>query len=816
MSTHFIKEEKMRKKIGLLLLAFLGLFTITLLASPKVKAAEPLGKIVFHYQLWDGDYSSAGLWCWNTGEGGAEAPVTSNVTDSFGAVYDVAIGTGAKDVGIIALRKDITLDSRWNYRETPDGEHFTVDVTPITSGEVTEMHIYYFQGGYQTYFVTDKTKVNILLAYYDPTGGYEANLGIHSWGEWTNVTNPAWATPAKVFNDGFKSPGDVKGKVALLQIDEKNVGGGGFLIYAGDDASKKTPAQDTHKYITDMADLKNGDVAVMYVTGGEAMYGANAKDEFAAKAFTFDFIGFNASEMTGTYAVDPKTIFAKTTIAEKTKVVTGTEMVTKTKIVQVPELAAGSTPFKQTDKKFPAFTALPALEAGMIGRVVLHYQAWSGDYTGVGVWSWNRGTVANSGLPSIGVDSFGAVVDIQIAADASDSIGFIPMKAGVNAATNEWGAGFVKSFEGDLAVDVKAIKAGTVQEVHVYYFEGGSQGFTIDPTQANVLLVYYDLTGTYEDNLGLHGWGKWINPEFVDLSWGSPAKVFKDGFTSPRSIGGKVALLQGTNLSDSGFLIYAGGDDSKKTADNASNFITNLASLKAGDVQVLYVALGKAYNGVEKKAEFAEAAFSGDIVYVDKEVEYEEEVDVMEFVKFEEFFSLFQGTTKIQLKQVDFNTTAASTNEFVIQLADGVALDNTKEYTLKYNSGENEAEIILALDKEKPVITLVSEDRIVVKQGEKWDQTLYPNYRVTDDRDANLSNRVYVPEGKGYLNTNVAGEYPITLQVEDNWGNIGQLEFSIFVEAPETGCNKGSSTSTFVGISLLGLAFFFIRRRRFV
>ena len=41
------------------------------------------------------------------------------------------------------------------------------------------MHIYYFQG-YQTYFVTDKTKVNILLAYYDPTGGYEANLGIHS------------------------------------------------------------------------------------------------------------------------------------------------------------------------------------------------------------------------------------------------------------------------------------------------------------------------------------------------------------------------------------------------------------------------------------------------------------------------------------------------------------------------------------------------------------------------------------------------------------------------------------------------------------
>ncbi|MDD3348301.1 MAG: pullulanase-associated domain-containing protein [Bacilli bacterium] len=806
----------MRRKIGLLLLAFLGLFTITLLSSQKVKAAEPLGKIVFHYQLWDGDYSSAGLWCWGTGDGGASAPVTSDVTDSFGAVYELAIGTGAEDVGIIALRKDITLDSRWNYRETPDGENFTVDVTPITSGEVTEMHIYYFQGGYQTYFVTDNTKVNILLAYYDPTGGYEANLGLHSWGEWTNFTNPAWASPAKVFKDGFKSPGDVKGKVALLQIDEKDAAGGGFLIYAGDDTSKKTPDQDTHKYVTDIADLKNGDVTVLYVTGGEGLYGENATSEFAAKAFTFDFIGFNAAELAGTYAVDPRTIFAKTTIAQKTKVVTGTEMVTKTKIVQVPELAEGSTPFTQTDKTFPAFTALPALEAGMIGRVVFHYQAWNGDYTGTGVWSWNRGTVVNSGLPSIGVDGFGAVIDIQIAADASDAIGFIPMKAGVAAATNEWGSGFVKSFEGDLSVDVTAIKAGTTQEVHVYYFEGGSKGFVIDPTQANILLVYYDLTGTYEENLGLHGWGNWTNPEFVDLAWGSPAQLFADGFVSPRSIGGKVALVQGTNLGEAGFLIYAGGDDSKKTSDNASNFITDRATLVAGDVRVLYVALGEAYYGVENKAEFAEAAFSGEIVYVDKEVEYQEEVDVMEFVEFKEFFSLFQGTTEIELKQVDFNKTSASTNEFVIQLADGIILDNTKEYTLKYNSGENEAEIILNLDSEKPVITLVSEERIVVTQGEKWDQTLYPNYRVTDDRDTNLSNRVYVPEGKGYLNTNVIGEYPITLEVEDNWGNVGELVFTIYVEAPATGCNKGNSTATFVGISLLGLAFFFIRRRRFV
>ncbi|MDD3171004.1 MAG: pullulanase-associated domain-containing protein [Bacilli bacterium] len=807
----------MRRKIGLMLLAFLAFFTIALASSQRVKAAEPLGKIVFHYQLWDGDYSSAGLWCWGTGDGGASAPVTSDVTDEFGAVYELPIGEGATDVGIIALRKDISLDSRWNYRETPDGENFTVDATPITSGAVTEMHIYYFQGGYQTYYVADTTKVNILVAYYDPTAGYEDNLGFHSWGSWTNVENPAWATPLKAFNDGFKSPGEIKGKVALLQIDEKDVASAGFLIYAGDDVTKKTPSQDTYKYITDMATLKNGDVKVLYVTGGAGYYGDTAIADFATAAFAFDFIGFNASDMTGTYAVDPSTIFAKTTLALTTKVVVGTEMVTKTKIIQVPQLAAGSTPFVQTDKTFTEFTSLPALDAGMVGRVVLHYQAWDGDYTGVGVWSWNRGTVANSGLPMIGVDSFGAVVDIQVAADMGDSIGFIPMKAGVPAATNEWGAGFVKSFDGDLTVDVTAIKAGTVDEIHIYYFEGGSKGFIIDPAQANVLLVYYDLTGTYEETLGLHGWGNWTNPEFVDLAWGSPAQVFENGLTSPKSLTGKVALLKGTDLGNSGFLIYAGGDDSKKTVDNASNSITDLGTLAAGDVRVLYVALGETYYGVAKKAEFAEAAFSGEIEYVDKEVEYQEEVDVMEYVDFTEYFKLYKGTTEVALKQIDFNKTADSTNEFVIQLADGVTLDNTATYTLKFNDGaEKDAEVALAMDSEKPVITLVSEDKIVVTQGEKWDQTLYPNYRVTDDRDSNLSNRVYVPEGKGYLNTNVAGEYPITLQVEDNWGNVGELVFTIYVEAPATGCNKDVSASTFIGLSLLGLAVFFVRRRRFV
>lgn len=799
----------MRRKFSLILLALLAFLGFAVISSQKVKAAEPVGKIVFHYQLWDGDYSSAGLWCWNTGDGGSQAPVTSSVTDDFGAVYEVNIGTGAADVGIIACRKDITLDSRWNYRETPDGYNFTIDPTPILNGTTKEMHVYYFQGGYQTYYIVDTSKVNIFVNYYDPAKNYEDNLGFHLWGNFIGVEAPAWATPAKLFTNGFKSPADIQGKTALLQIDEADIASAGFLVYAGDDASKKTPEQDTCKYITDFASLKNGTVKVLYVSGGKAY--EKTKD-FVDTAFKFDFASFNASDLSGTYAVDPQTIFANFSIAVSTKVVTGTEMVTKTRIVQKAQLAEGSTPYKQTDKTFTKFTSLPALKEGMVGRVVLHYQAWNGDYTGVGVWSWNTGTGAKAGLPSIGVDSFGAVVDIQVAADCADSIGFIPMKSGVVAETNDWDSNFVKSFDGDLSVDVTSIKNKTLTEIHVYYFEGGSKGFVAKADEANVLVVYYDLEGKYEENLGVHAWGNYTSFDASKIAWGTPEKVFENGFTSPKTFQGKVAHMTAKDFTGAGFLVYAGGDDSKKTPEkNASDYITDLAATKAGEVKVLYIALNNGYYGENAKAEFAEAAFSGNIEYVDVEEEYQEEVDVMDYVDFSKMFKLYEGTNEIAIKQIDFNKTSTSSNEFVIQL--DTKLDNTKEYILKFDDGaDNKAEIKIAMDSEKPVITLVSEEKIVIKQGDKWDQTLYPNYRVTDDRDTNLSNRVYVPAGKGTLNTNVAGDYPITLQVEDNWGNVGELVFTITVEPVKTGCGSGNA-ATFVGLSILGLALFFIRRR---
>lgn len=811
----------MKRKFMYVLSAFLLFFAVAFAAKVELKAADAgiAGKVVFHYQLWDQDYSSAGLWVWDTGSGGSQAPVTSDVVDGFGAVYEINIAADAKEkIGIIACRKDITLDSRWDYRETPDGENFFFDVTPITSGTVSEIHVYYFQGGYQSYYVADPANVNVLVLYYDPTGGYEANLGLHGWGKWLQpeVAGAAWASPAKVLADGFASPAGVKGRVAQLSMPAGSTDTG-FLIYAGDDASKKTPEQDTSKYISDLTDLKAGDVAVVYATGGTAYYGKDALQSFTDSAFKFDFIDFNATEVSGTYAVNKNTIFAKFSIALATKTVVGTETVTKTRVEQRPQVADGSTPYKQTDKTFPA-ASLGDLPAGALGRVVVHYQNWDGDYTGSGAYTWGhgKGTGTSDTHLNCGVDSFGAVTEVIIGTEAADSLGLIALKNGVtyNEADGTYGNAWNKA-SGDLSVDLTAIKNGTVDEIHVYVFEGNdklTQCFVADPTKVNVLVVYYDCAGNYEENLGLHSW----DTDQLPTAWGEPLKAFKDAYVSPKAINGKVAHLT-MNPGKGGFLVYAGDDASKKTPDNASNSITDLATATAGSVLVEYVCgtTKSAYYGATAKADFAEAAFSGDIEWVDVEVEYQEEVDVYGYVDFVSQFKVLQGETALTIKDVNFNKTAESANEFVIILDDANPLDNTKEYKLTYSNGLEgdqllEAECDLALDKEAPVITLLDEGNIEIAQGSKWDPTLFPLYRVTDDRDSNLGNKVYVKPGHGTLNTNVAGDYPITLVVEDTWGNVTEQVFT-FTVVPAEGCQ--SAAQALVGLSLAGLALIFFKRR---
>lgn len=814
----------MKKKFVFVLAALLLFFTVTLYGSKKVNADEIAGKVIFHYQLWDQDYSSAGLWVWNTGSGGSSNAVTSDKVDSFGAVYEINVASDASDtIGIIALRKDITLDSRWDYRETPDGENFFLDVTDIKSGKKEEIHVYYFQGGYQTYFVAEETKVNVLVCYYDPTAAYEGNLGLHTWGSYVQeeLNSVGWGTPAKVFKDGFKSPGDVKGKVALLSIDEKDIANAGFLIYAGDDATKKTP-ENACLGITDWADLKNGSVNVLYVTGGKTYYGQNALRDFAENSFKFDFIGFNATEVSGTYAVDPRTIFVKTTLALPTKEVIGKETVTKTRTVLKPQVKEGGTAFTQTDKTFPSYSA-SELPSGALGKVVVHYQRWNGDYTDNGVWTWNGGTGSVSVVPMSGVDNFGAVIELPIYADASDTIGFICLNKGVKAAGNDWPEGVDDSNKGtgNIDVDVTSIKNGTVKELHVYAFEGDKDshaGYNTSANLVNIFVVYYDLSGNYEENLGVHSWGNWVTEGMNGAEWTKPVQVFSTGLKSPKGIEGKVALIQidEKDIASAGFLVYAGDDATKKTPENAFLAVTDWADLKNGSVNLVYIALDKAFYGKDAKADFATTAFSGEIEWVEVEEEYQEEVDVLGVIDYKKYFKLMCGNDLVDIESINFNQTASSTNEFVINLKN--ALDTSKEYTLYYSNGATgeelvEANVKIDMDTEKPVITLISDEEIVIKQGEKWDPTLFPLYKVTDNRDTNLTGRVYVKSGHGTLNTNVPGDYPITLVVEDTFGNFGELTFNIKVVAVETsGCKSGSAIM-FSVMSALGLLVFFIRRR---
>lgn len=807
----------MKKNLIVLFLSIVSLMTLFFTIDTKINAAEvtAAGKVVFHYQLWDGDYSSSGLWTWGAGTGATVDAVSSTVTDDFGAVYEINVMSDAsEEIGIIPIRKDISLDSRWASRETPDGYHIEFDVTQLVDGEVDELHVYYFQGGQQSYYVIDETKVNVLALYYDPSGVYEEKLGVHAWGGWENFTEPAWATPAEVFSDGFKSPGNVKGKVALLQFTPDGTVNPEFLIYAGSDANKKHASFGN---IGGFKDLTAGAVEVVYVAGGSVYEGADQRQTFVDLAFTFDFIPFALATLDGTYAKDPRVIFVKTSIAVATKEKTGEETyyvneVIGTEVVVTPSEDGWKLP---TDlPTYPTYTP-GTLPATVKGKVVFHFQKWDGNYTGTGLWTWGAGTDGTKdGVAMLGVDNFGAVMEILIDEDADNTVGIIPIGADITTDAR-WASRETPDGQ-HINFDVTAIKAGTKTEVHVYYFQGGvGQHYVADPTKANVLVLYYDQTGTYEENLGVHSWGGWDVP--VEPAWAAPAKIFTNGFKSPLAtpVQGKAGLMQFTpdGVKSPEFLIYAGTDETKK---HPSGNINGFQTMTAGQVKVVYVTVGQIYTA---RTEFAPVAFGGEVSFVDVYGDVEYTRDVMSLIDLKEYFTLKQGETVVPIAQIDYNFTADTTNEFVIQLAEADALDSTKAYSLFFDNGlEGDlaltADIELDVDNEKPVIALVDPDTaITVELGAKWDQSLFPVYRVTDNRDANLTSKVYVTPGKGTLDTNLVGDYDIQLEVIDEWGNVGQLEFTISVVAPEKGCQANSATAM-VAFGLLGLAFFF-RRRRF-
>ena len=814
----------MRKSLILFFLSVLAMVFLGYGVGNTARAADEdsalVGKVYVHYMSWEAEEKEVGIHVWDNGTDAqaVSPPYKYTGKDDFGYVMEVNVMSDASDnIGIIVI-KDNVLSDPWNNKDSAD---MFVNVKPLKEGITDRIDVYYFSGGVTEYFVADPEMANVFALYYDPSGSYEDKLGVHAWG--FEDLDSEWGTPREIFKDGFKSPGDTQGKVAHMKYTPGDDKDPGFLIYAGSDANKKHAAFGDIKEETvpGFSKLKAGEIMVIFVTGGNVFAGVDKKGEFIEGAFTFGFQEFQISSLAGTFAKNPTTIFARFTLKMKTKKVVGKEEITVIEHVRDNPVFVPSDDGWKLPDDLPEFDEYePAdLPDGAEAKVVFHYQRWDGDYTGTGLWTWNCGTAGSSGAVTMkGVDDFGAVMEIVIDTDdAEDTIGIIPIAHDIDK-DSRWDHRETPVGE-DINLDISKLNDGTLTELHVYYFEGGLQNvFIADATKANVLILYYDPEGNYEENLGFHTWGdQWTNVE--NASWGEPVKVFVDGFKSPLGVTGKAALLQTEPGTDAETLIYAGDDETKKHADHGN--LKGFEDMVAGEVRVVYVAMQKVYD---ERTEFAPEAFGGTIIWEPVFEEVTKEIDILELIDFKEYFTLKEGDKEIPIKAIYFNTTAEETNEFVLELDKENKLDNKKKYTLYFdNQGEGnehyQVEIELDLDTQAPVITLVTEDDvdeviITIPLGSEWDNSLFPIYRASDDRDKNLSSKVYVPEDKGFLSTKKAGTYEITLQVEDEWGNVGTATFKIVV-APRKGC-KNKSANIFLGLGVLGLGLFLIRRRRFV
>lgn len=292
------------KKVLTALVLFVTAFA---LFGLKTQAAGT-GNLVIHFKAWDKafDYSTLGSWGWN-----GIAGKVKDGTDDFGAYWtynDIAIPDVANEIGFIAVQWPGGAGPDWNAKLTGD---VMISSNVLKDGKT--VHVYVFQGaaGAQ-YFAADPDKYNVLALYYDPANAYSEDLGIHGWGWVGDAGSSSWGTPTKVFqNAGVAQSGyPVKGFiVAAVET------WAGFLVYAGDDASKKTGdlKPDTGWFTEQAA----GKVEVVYIVNAGDAVTDNSNvytdyAEFADEAFSFKLKPFVADGMTGTFAQNPTDIYVET------------------------------------------------------------------------------------------------------------------------------------------------------------------------------------------------------------------------------------------------------------------------------------------------------------------------------------------------------------------------------------------------------------------------------------------------------------------------------------------------------------------------
>jgi len=282
---------------------------VTALAIFGLKTqAAGTGNLVVHFKAWDAafDYSTLGSWGWN----GTSGKVKDGV-DSFGAYWNfdnIAIPDTPVDMGFIAVEWPGGAGPNWDKKLTGD---VMISTSVLKDGKTT--HVYVFQGanGAQ-YFAADPDKYNVLAVYYDPANAYSEDLGIHGWGWVGDAGSSSWGSPTKVFQNAGVALSGYPVKAFMVTAVETWAG---FLVYGGDDATKKTGdlKPDTGWFTEQAA----GKVEVIYIVnaGDAKIDNTNVfrnYNDFATEAFSFKLKPFTAEGMTGTFAQNPTDIYVET------------------------------------------------------------------------------------------------------------------------------------------------------------------------------------------------------------------------------------------------------------------------------------------------------------------------------------------------------------------------------------------------------------------------------------------------------------------------------------------------------------------------
>lgn len=492
--------------------------------------------------------------------------------------------------------------------------------------------------------------------------------------------------------------------------------------------------------------------------------------------------------------------------------------------------------------------SVDAEETTELKTLVFHYLRFDEDYENVGLYFWNTGTGGSNVswgnfLEKTGVDDFGAYFEIKIGEGATD-VGIIPVDI-----TDQSKA----SFEGkDLIADVRPFfdEENPVDIMHVFFMENGSDVYYFegyDPENMNyVYVIYAERDGRYE-GWGMHLWDTGTNG--TGTTWGNFHPFGATAYTKTFSFPFKLGIIAvGDDAADTIGFIPTNG--SEQTADIKIDVTDLKAEGPQGKiVYYIYKAKGsvenddieeskeaffekvndfkfefrfKPYNpnpDVSKQETIGTYAMSPNAIHV----EFNQDVIVTEEFFDPSFFTLKDKDGNEYELVVNYLDHLDVVNEFVITFKDeNFRLDHTNEYTLYFDNGledgdlaQQKAEIIIDMDKEAPEIELISGKTIIeIKQYEKFE---FPNYAAKDNRDGDITGKVYVPEGKGYLDTGKAGDQKITLAVSDDWGHVTELEITIRVLPVET---KKLSTGAIIGIIAGGVvvvggagALIFVKRK---